>query len=115
MNTEILGVVAQIVLMVVLSYPLGKYIANVYKGKKTCLDFMKPIETAIYRFSGINPEEEMNWKIILACIINREPLLVHLGYAFVGASRLSSVKPGWKRRTDSPSGIQYLYFIHGEL
>ena len=27
MNTEVLGVIAQIVLMVVLSYPLGKYIA----------------------------------------------------------------------------------------
>ena len=69
MNTEILGVVAQIVLMVVLSYPLGKYIANVYKGKKTCLDFMKPIETAIYRFSGINPEEEMNWKQFLRALL----------------------------------------------
>ena len=69
MNTEILGVVAQIVLLVVLSYPLGKYIANVYKGKKTCLDFMKPIETAIYRFSGINPEEEMNWKQFLRALL----------------------------------------------
>ena len=29
MNTEILGVVAQIVLMIVLSYPLGKYMARV--------------------------------------------------------------------------------------
>ena len=28
MNTEVLGVIAQIVLMVVLSYPLGKYIAK---------------------------------------------------------------------------------------
>lgn len=69
MNTEILGVVAQIVLLVVLSYPLGKYIANVYKGKKTCLGFMKPIETAIYRFSGINPEEEMNWKQFLRALL----------------------------------------------
>lgn len=34
MNTEILGVIAQIVLMVALSYPLGKYIAKVYKGKR---------------------------------------------------------------------------------
>ena len=69
MNTEILGVVAQIVLLVVLSYPLGKYIANVYKGNKTCLHFMKPIETAIYRFSGINPEEEMNWKQFLRALL----------------------------------------------
>ena len=32
MNTEILGVVVQIALMVILAYPLGKYIAKVYKG-----------------------------------------------------------------------------------
>ena len=37
MNTEILGVVVQIALMVILAYPLGKYIAKVYKGEKTCL------------------------------------------------------------------------------
>ena len=34
MNTEIIGIVAQVVLMVVLSYPLGKYIARVYQGRK---------------------------------------------------------------------------------
>ena len=34
MNTEVLGVIAQIVLMVVLSYPLGKYIAKVRKVKR---------------------------------------------------------------------------------
>lgn len=34
MNTEIIGIVAQVVLMVVLSYPLGKYIARVYRGKR---------------------------------------------------------------------------------
>ena len=28
MNTEVLGVIAQIVLLIVLSYPLGKYIAR---------------------------------------------------------------------------------------
>lgn len=35
MNTEILGVVAQVALMVILAYPLGRYIAKVYKGEKT--------------------------------------------------------------------------------
>lgn len=35
MNTEILGVVLQVILMVVLAYPLGKYIAKVYKGEKS--------------------------------------------------------------------------------
>ena len=48
MNTEILGVVLQIVLMVALAYPLGRYIAKVYKGEKTWSDFMKPIERLIF-------------------------------------------------------------------
>ena len=51
MNTEIIGIVAQVVLMVVLSYPLGKYIARVYRGKKVWTDFMKPIEGWIFRLS----------------------------------------------------------------
>ena len=38
MNTEILGVVVQIALMVILAYPLGKYIAKVYRGEKTWSD-----------------------------------------------------------------------------
>ena len=53
MNTEVLGVIAQIVLMVVLSYPLGKYIAKVYKGEKTWSDFMKPVERVMFKLSGI--------------------------------------------------------------
>ena len=39
MNTEILGVVVQIALMVILAYPLGKYIAKVYKGEKDLVRF----------------------------------------------------------------------------
>ena len=69
MKTEILGVIAQIVLMVALSYPLGKYIAKVYKKEKTWLDFMKPVERLMFRLSGINPEEEMNWKQFLRALL----------------------------------------------
>ena len=61
MNTEILGVALQIVLLIVISYPLGKYIAKVYKGEKTWSDFMKPVERLIYKVAGVNPEEEMNY------------------------------------------------------
>lgn len=69
MNTEILGVIAQIVLMVALSYPIGKYMAKVYKGKKVWSDFMKPVENMIFKFSGINPQEEMNWKQFLRALL----------------------------------------------
>lgn len=69
MNTEILGVILQIVLMVGLAYPLGKYIARVYKGEKTCLDFLKPVERMVYKLSGVNPDEEMNWKQFLRALL----------------------------------------------
>lgn len=69
MNTEILGVVAQVVLMVVLSYPLGRYIAKVYRGDKTCLDFLSPVERFIYKICGIDPAEEMNWKTFLKALL----------------------------------------------
>lgn len=69
MNTEIIGSVAQIVLMVILAYPLGKYITKVYKGEKTCLDFMAPVEKGIFKFCGIDPKEEMTWKCFLKALL----------------------------------------------
>ena len=69
MNTEILGSVLQIITMVVLAYPLGRYIAKVYKGERTWSDFMAPIEKGIYRFCRINPQEEMNWKKFLVALL----------------------------------------------
>lgn len=69
METEILGVILQIVLLIGLSIPLGKYIAKVYKGNKSCLDFLKPVEKWIYKLSGVNPEEEMDWKQFLHALL----------------------------------------------
>lgn len=69
MNTEILGVIAQIVLMVALSYPLGRYIAKMYKGEKTCLDFLSPIERFIYKICGIDPAEDMTWQKFLKALL----------------------------------------------
>ena len=85
MNTEILGVILQLVCLVGLSYPLGRYIAKVYKGEKTWSDFMAPIERWIYKFSGINPEEEMNWRQFLKAL-----LIVNLFWFFWGMILLVS-------------------------
>ena len=69
MNTEILGSVLQVVAMVVLAYPLGRYMAKVYKGERTWSDCMAPIEKWIYKLCGINPQEEMNWKKFLVALL----------------------------------------------
>lgn len=69
MNTELLGSAMQILLMVVLCYPLGKYIAKVYKGEKSWSDFMAPLENFIYKICGIDPSEEMGWKKFLKALL----------------------------------------------
>ena len=90
MNTEVLGVIAQIVLLIVLSYPLGKYIAKVYKGEKTWSDFMKPVERVMFKLSGINPNEEMNWKLVFESLAGGKSILVPLGDGTVGYTRCAA-------------------------
>lgn len=85
MNTEILGVIAQIVLMVVLAYPIGKYISKVFKGKKVWSDFMTPIEKIMYKLGGIDPTEEMSWKQFLKAL-----LVINLFWFFWGMILLVS-------------------------
>lgn len=62
MNTEIMGVIFMFGLTVLLAIPFGRYIANVYSGKKSLLDFMGPLENFFFRVSGINAQREMTWK-----------------------------------------------------
>jgi potassium-transporting ATPase potassium-binding subunit len=69
MNTEIIGVVAQIVLMIALAYPLGRHIAKVFKGEVNWLDFMTPVERLIYKVCGIDSEEDMDWKKFLKSLL----------------------------------------------
>ena len=79
MNTEILGVILQWVALVVLCYPLGRYIAKVYRGERTWLDFMAPLERGIYKVCSIDPDEDMDWKKFLTAL-----LMVNLFWFFWG-------------------------------
>ena len=56
MNTEILGVALQILLLLVISYPLGKHIAKVYKDGNDCMRFMAPIEKIYLQTGGYQPQ-----------------------------------------------------------
>ncbi|WP_316820894.1 potassium-transporting ATPase subunit KdpA [Pedobacter gandavensis] len=62
MNTELLGIIATYALTLLIGIPLGIYLAKMFAGEKVWTDFLKPLEKGIYKLSGINPEESMNWK-----------------------------------------------------
>ncbi|TCC97100.1 potassium-transporting ATPase subunit KdpA [Pedobacter hiemivivus] len=80
MNTELLGIIATYLLTLAIAIPLGKYLAKVFAGEKVWTDFLKPIENGIFKLSGINPKEEMNWKQHLKALLTIN--LVWLVYGF---------------------------------
>ncbi|MDQ2751816.1 MAG: potassium-transporting ATPase subunit KdpA, partial [Bacteroidota bacterium] len=80
MNSEITGIIVTFLITLLIGYLLGKYIAKVFSGERTLLDFMKPVERFIYRISGINPAEEMNWKQFLKAMLTIN--LLWFVYAF---------------------------------
>ncbi|MCC7222989.1 MAG: potassium-transporting ATPase subunit KdpA [Chitinophagales bacterium] len=70
MNTEILGIIAMFSLTLLLSIPLGKYIARVYAGENTLLDpIFNPVERLFFRLSGIDPKADMTWKQHLMALL----------------------------------------------
>ncbi len=80
MNTELFGIVASFVLTLVIAIPLGKYLAKMYAGEKIWTDFLKPLETGIYKLSGINPKEPMNWKQFLKAMMTINILWLVYGF-----------------------------------
>lgn len=61
-------------LTVLLAYPLGKLIANIYANKPNrsggpTFDFMAPLERLLYRLGGVDPAKQMNWKEHLVALL----------------------------------------------
>jgi len=48
-----------VIVLIALAKPLGAYMANVYEGRTR---FLAPLETLVYRLSGVKPEDDMDWK-----------------------------------------------------
>lgn len=80
MNTELLGIIATYLLTLVIAIPLGKYLAKVFAGEKVWTDFLKPIENGIYKLSGINSNEQMNWKQHLKALLTINSVWLIYGF-----------------------------------
>ncbi|PPK86046.1 K+-transporting ATPase ATPase A chain [Neolewinella xylanilytica] len=69
MTTEILGVGFIILASALLAWPLGTYIAGVFRGDKQWLDFMAPLENGILRTAGLDGQRQMDWKQNLRALL----------------------------------------------
>ncbi len=60
---DILQMALYIGILLLLSFPLGLYMARVFNRERTFLDpVLKPIEAFIYRVARTDPTHEMGWK-----------------------------------------------------
>src|ERR1700742_547380 len=80
MNTELLGIVASFAITLLIAIPMGKYLAKMFAGEKVWTDFFKPLEKWIFKLSGINPNEPMNWKQFLKAMMTINILWLVYGF-----------------------------------
>ncbi len=97
MNTEILGVVLIFFLSVSLAWPLGKYIVKVYQGEKVWTDFLAPLERFIFKLSGIDPTQPMDWRQNVKALLGIN--IFFFLFAFL-AMIFQSYQPFW-----NPAGL----------
>lgn len=61
---------AFLIVLTLLARPLGGYLERVFAGQRTALDpVLRPVERGIYRLTGVDPVEEMDWRAYAAAFI----------------------------------------------
>jgi K+-transporting ATPase ATPase A chain len=62
--------------------PVGIYLARVFEGQRTWLDFMlRPCERLVYKLCGVNAEAEMNWREYAFAILGFSAVSLVITYA----------------------------------
>lgn len=73
-------VILILLLVLLLAWPLGGYLARVFSGERTLLDFLAPLERGIYRLLGVNPERGMDWRGYAKALLGSNLLLALAAY-----------------------------------
>ncbi len=56
-----LQVIFYLVVLIASAKPLGAYMAAVYEGSSRVVRWLAPVENALYRLCGVDPQQEMHW------------------------------------------------------
>ncbi len=59
-----------LVILTLLVRPVGAYLMHVFTGQRTLLDpVLGPVERGIYRLTGVDPNQEMDWRVYAGAFI----------------------------------------------
>src|SRR6202023_618058 len=82
-SANVLQYVLFLALVTALVPPAGAYMQRVFDGRHTWLDpALRPVERGIYRLTGVDPNDQMDWRTYAACFV---------GFTIVGTALLFAV------------------------
>ena len=77
--------------LLLVTKPVGAYMARVFEGEATLLDpVLRPVERAIYRACGVDPRREMQWTTYTAAMLIFSAVCVLVLYVIL---RLQGIHP----------------------
>jgi K+-transporting ATPase ATPase A chain len=90
-SADLIQLTAYVVLVVALARPVGTFLYKVFAGERTFLHpALGPVERALYRVIGVNPEGEMTWVAYAVSVFMFSGVCVAVLYALL---RLQGVLP----------------------
>ncbi|AAK81603.1 K+-transporting ATPase ATPase A chain [Clostridium acetobutylicum] len=91
---EILQIAIILIVFVLLCIPIGRYMYKVSEHKKTLLDpVLDKIDGFIYKLSGIQKEEEMNWKQYIFALLMCNAVPAIIGYIILRIQAVGIFNP----------------------
>lgn len=89
-----LQLILTIIIYLIIVIPVGVYLYHVAAGKRTLADpVFNRIDGAIYKISGINPNQGMNWKKYALCLLGTNAIMILIGIHHPADSEYWPVQP----------------------
>ena len=89
--------------------PVGIYLARVLEGERTWLDrLLRPVERLIYKVSGVNADQEMNWREYAFALLGFSLVSMVLTYVLERAQGWSLLAVSWLNPQKLPGVEQAL-------
>src|SRR6202023_506232 len=103
-TTNWLEIVFLLVLLAISTPLLGNYMAKVYsEGKKAPGDrFFLPIENAVYRVSGLDPESEQRWSTYVISLLIFTAVGIAFSYAILRLQGHLPLNPNHQKAVKPP-------------
>ena len=93
---SVLQVLLFLVIVLLLTKPLGLYMYKIFNGERTWLSpVFVPVERFFYRLCGVNPEEEQKWtgymiSVLIFSVVGMLLLYLHSSAPSSGRARSST-------------------------